>query len=213
MGMVRRACVAHDAGTPERARTSPPHGAGDVQAVDPSVDLVVRAKGGDQAAIERLWTLHEEALHVHLSRFLRDPRDVAEAAQEVFIRMIKALPDYELGAAPFRAWLFQIARNHAIDLMRSQKHSQVTDEERLDMLREATDGRGTATEGWLDDERTALAMSSLPVEQQRVLLLRFGFGFKSEEVARLVGSSPDAVRQQQSRALRKLESQLQAKDD
>ncbi|MGH2956668.1 MAG: RNA polymerase sigma factor [Solirubrobacterales bacterium] len=174
---------------------------------------MVRAKRGEQAAIERLWTLHEDSLHVHLSRFLRDPRDVAEAAQEVFIRMIKALADYEVGEAPFRAWLFQIARNHAIDLTRRQKHSQLTDEERLNMLREATEGRGTASEGWLDDERTALAMSSLPVEQQRVLLLRFGFGFKSEEVARLVGCSPDAVRQQQSRALRRLQEELQTSED
>lgn len=193
----------------ERAPAGSPRGPGDPGAIDPSVDLVVRAKQGDQAAIERLWTLHEESLHVHLSRFLRDPRDVAEAAQEVFIRMVNALPAYEVGEAPFRAWLFQIARNHAIDLMRRQKHSQLTEEERLNMLREATaDGRGTASEGWLDDERTALAMSSLPVEQQRVLLLRFGFGFKSEEVAELVGCSPDAVRQQQSRALRRLEQGL-----
>jgi RNA polymerase sigma-70 factor (ECF subfamily) len=206
--------VAHDSPTSESARTSPSHVPGDARAVDHSVELVVRAKRGEQAAIEQLWTLHEESLHVHLSRFLRDPRDVAEAAQEVFIRMIKALPDYEVGEAPFRAWLFQIARNHAIDLIRRQKHSQLEDEERLAMLREATaDGQGTASEGWLDDERTALAMSSLPVEQQRVLLLRFGFGFKSEEVARLVGCSPEAVRQQQSRALRRLESQLQASDD
>ena len=205
--------MAHDGCTSESARTSASHGRGDAQAVEPTVELVARAKRGEQAAIEQLWTLHEDSLHVHLSRFLRDPRDVAEAAQEVFIRMIKALPDYEVGEAPFRAWLFQIARNHAIDVMRRQKHSQLTDEERLDTLREATDGRGTASEGWLDDERTALAMSSLPVEQQRVLLLRFGFGFKSEEVARLVGCSPEAVRQQQSRALRKLESQLQSSDD
>jgi DNA-directed RNA polymerase specialized sigma24 family protein len=46
-----------------------------------------------------------------------------------------------------------------------------------------------------------------------MLLLRFGFGFKSEEVAALLGCSPEAVRQQQSRALRGLQAALESGDD
>jgi RNA polymerase sigma-70 factor (ECF subfamily) len=145
---------------------------------------------------------------LNLSRYLRDPRDVAEAAQEVFIRMLKALPKYRFDGTPFQAWLTTIARNHAVDVLRREKHSQVEDEESLTRLLEAAGGDGGA-EGWLEDERTALAVSSLPVDQQRMLLLRFGFGYKSEEVAELLGCSPDAVRQQQSRALRRLATSLQ----
>src|SRR3712207_5745285 len=90
------------------------------QEADDSVDelcavLAARAKAGDERAIERLWQLNERELHLHLSRYLRDPRDVAEAAQEVFIRMVKALPDYEVRDVAFRFWLLRIARNHAID--------------------------------------------------------------------------------------------------
>ena len=40
---------------------------------------------------------------------------MAEAAQEVFIRMLKALPDFEVNETPFRFWLFRIARNYAIE--------------------------------------------------------------------------------------------------
>ena len=77
---------------------------------------------------------------------------------------------------------------------------------------EAT-GPDSGDEGWLRDERTALAVSSLPEEQQRMLLLRFGFGFKSEEVAQMLGCTPEAVRKQQSRALRRLEAALQEAAD
>jgi RNA polymerase sigma-70 factor (ECF subfamily) len=171
--------------------------------------LAIRARNGDERAIERLWELNEREVHIQLSRYLRDPRDVAEAAQDVFIRMLTALPDYEVGDAAFRFWLFRIARNHAIDLLRREKFSRVTDENRLNRLLEAEGGTAEPGDGWLDDERTALAVSALPVEQQRMLLLRFGFGLKSDEVATVLGCSPEAVRKQQSRALRRLAATLE----
>ena len=147
---------------------------------------------------------------MHLSRYLRDPRDVAEAAQEVFIRMHAALPDYEVGDIPFRFWLQRIARNHAIDLLRREGRTHVEEEDRIVSLLEAAGGASPTTgEGWLEDERTAMAVSSLSVEQQRMLLLRFGFGLKSDEVAEVLGCSPAAVRKQQSRALHRLAEVLE----
>jgi RNA polymerase sigma-70 factor, ECF subfamily len=178
---------------------------------DRSDGLAAKAKAGDEAAVEQLWTYNEAALRICLSRYLRDPRDVAEASQEVFIRMLQGLPHYEIGEVPFRFWLLRIARNYAVDVLRREKHSQVEREDRLNRLREDAGAAPMVGErGWLDDERTQLAVSSLPLEQQRMLLLRFGFGYKSEEVAKLLGCSPAAVRQQQSRALRRLEENLQA---
>jgi RNA polymerase sigma-70 factor (ECF subfamily) len=136
---------------------------------------------------------------------------VAEAAQEVFIRVHKALPGYEQAETPFRAWLFAIARNYAIDVLRRDQKTTIEDEQSLNRLREAAAAEA-GTEGWLADGRVAEALSELPVEQQRTLLLRFGFGFRSEEVAEVLGCTPDAVRQQQSRALRRLAESLQDAD-
>lgn len=184
------------------------------RADDQSGELVVRAKGGDKEAIARLWEIHESELHVHLSRYLRDPGDVAEAAQEVFILMLRALPDYEVRDTPFRFWLLRIARNHAIDVLRREKHTHAETEDHLNQLLESAGERtGAPDSAWLDDQRIALAFSSLPAGQQRMLLLRFGFGFRSEEVAALLGCSPEAVRQQQSRALRRLQAALESGDD
>lgn len=182
------------------------------RADDQSGELVVRAKDGDNRAIERLWALHEPELHVHLSRYLKDPRDVAEAAQEVFILMLEALPSYELRDTPFRFWLQRIARNHAIDVLRHDGRTRAEPEDHLEHLLEAA-REGSAGSAWLDDQRTAVAFASLPLEQQRMLLLRFGFGFKSEEVAAMLDCSPEAVRQQQSRALRRLKGALESSKD
>jgi RNA polymerase sigma-70 factor (ECF subfamily) len=204
--------ITHDSAHIRQARLRSRRGRADDQSGE--LDLVVRAQGGDKEAIERLWALHESELHVHLSRYLKDPSDVAEAAQEVFILMLKALPDYEVRDTPFRFWLLRIARNHAIDVLRRESHSRAETEDHLNQLLEAAgNGSGAPGPAWLDDQRTALAFSSLPLEQQRMLLLRFGFGFRSEEVAALLGCSPEAVRQQQSRALRRLQTALESSDD
>lgn len=205
-----RACLsAQDPGT-KPATSQSAREPGD-EAIDARcATLVSRAQGGDEGAVERLWKLNEPDLHVYLSRYLRDPRDVAEAAQDVFIKMNSALPDYRVGEIPFRFWLQRIARNHAIDLLRREGRTHVEEEDRIVSLLEAAGGASpTSGEGWLEDERTALAVSSLSMEQQRMLLLRFGFGLKSEEVAEVLGCSPAAVRKQQSRALHRLAEVLE----
>ena len=172
--------------------------------------LVGRAKAGDERAVERLWALNEPDLHVFLSRYLRDPRDVAEAAQEVFIKMHRALAGYKVGEVPFRFWLQRIARNHAIDVLRREGRTHVEEEDRLVSLLEAAAMPSPSEgEGWLEDDRTAVAVASLSKEQQRMLLLRFGFGLKSDEVAEVLGCSPAAVRKQQSRALHRLAEVLE----
>jgi RNA polymerase sigma-70 factor (ECF subfamily) len=205
---ARGPSIPHYQRTHHSPETAPSNGGSDPA----EAELIRAAQRGHEAAIERLWTLNERSIHLHLSRYLRDPGDVAEAAQEVFIRMLNALPRYRFDGTPFHSWLSAIARNHAIDVLRREKYSRAEDDESLTRLLEAAGGEEGA-EGWLADERTALAVSALPVDQQRMLLLRFGFGYKSDEVAELLGCSPDAVRQQQSRALRRLAASLQNGSD
>lgn len=197
--------LTHEPVNNREARLHTPRGGADGQ-MD---ELVVQAKGGDEGAIERLWTLHEADLHVHLARYLKDPRDVAEAAQEVFILMLKGLPRYELREVQFRFWLQRIARNHAIDVLRRDSRTRVEPQDNLEQLLEAA-REESGRSAWLDDPRTANAFATLPPDQQRMLLLRFGFGFKSEEVAAMLDCSPEAVRQQQSRALRRLKGALES---
>ncbi|MGA8803822.1 MAG: sigma factor-like helix-turn-helix DNA-binding protein [Solirubrobacterales bacterium] len=106
------------------------------------------------------------------------------------------------------------ASAHATIVLRRESHSRAKTEDHLNQLLEAASKRSLALgPAWLDDQRTALAFSSLPVEQRRMLLLRFGFGSRSEEVAALLRCSPEAVRQQQSRALRRLQTALEPGDD
>jgi len=78
-------------------------------------DLVTRAQGGDAEAIGQLYDQHHEALFRYVWARVGERPLAEDLTGEVFMRMLNALPRYRATAAPFRAWLYQIARNLLVD--------------------------------------------------------------------------------------------------
>lgn len=86
------------------------------------------ATRGDKQAFGRLVDLHKRAVFGLCLRLLRDPEDARDAAQEAFARAFGALGSYDL-AQPFTPWLFRIARNHCLDVLRRR----IPDAQRLEL--------------------------------------------------------------------------------
>lgn len=77
---------------------------------DPDVQLMLRAKEGDQAAFGQLVVNYQDRLIAVMAPLL-ESRDAAEdLAQEVFLRVFRARNGYE-PTARFATWLFRIANN------------------------------------------------------------------------------------------------------
>src|SRR3954471_9504291 len=85
---------------------------------DPLDGVLARARTGDDAAFYALWT----ALQPRLLRYLRvKARDVAEdVAAETWLHVVRDLDRFAGDAADFRAWLFTIGRNRAVDAARAR---------------------------------------------------------------------------------------------
>jgi RNA polymerase sigma-70 factor, ECF subfamily len=75
------------------------------------------ATRGDKQAFGRLVDLHKRAVFGLCVRLLRDSEEARDAAQESFARAYGALASYDV-AQPFAPWLFRIARNHCLDVLR-----------------------------------------------------------------------------------------------
>jgi RNA polymerase sigma-70 factor, ECF subfamily len=75
------------------------------------------ATRGDKQAFGRLVDLHKRAVFGLCVRLLRDAEEARDAAQESFARAFGALGSYD-AAQPFAPWLFRIARNHCLDVLR-----------------------------------------------------------------------------------------------
>jgi RNA polymerase sigma-70 factor (ECF subfamily) len=140
-------------------------------------------------------------------------------AQDVFARVLEALPKYERREKPFRAWLFVVARNAAIDSLERAGRLELLDPEEL---RRAYEERATTDEeadtvpigalSWITDRDLSLFVDRIPVPQQQVLVLRYVVDLTDRQIAAIMGRSASDVRMLHSRAVRFLRSRLEALD-
>src|SRR5258706_12321195 len=74
--------------------------------------LVERSQRGEKQAFELLVAKYQRKLGRLLSRFIRDPAEVEDVAQEAFIKAYRALPSFR-GDSAFYTWLYRIGINTA----------------------------------------------------------------------------------------------------
>lgn len=163
--------------------------------------LVQRAQQGDSAAFSSLYEEFSEPIFRFLYYRLGDRQTAEDLTAEVFIRVIKSIRKYR-PQQPFRAWLFRIARNLAIDFRRKygNRHEQELDE--------AITGRQqspeVATANTLNSDRLRQALEHLTPDQRDVIILRFIGEMRISEVADALNKSHSAVKSLQSRGLQML---------
>jgi RNA polymerase sigma-70 factor, ECF subfamily len=174
--------------------------------------LVVRFQLGEREVFDRLYLRYFDRVYAYMKVTLQDASEAEDAAQDVFMRVLEALPRYERRAVPFRAWLFRIVRNCAINRLRQRKRLRLEEpadlEERADRSL-ITDGEASS---WLGDRRLLALVEQLPLAQRQVIVLRYMMQFRFPEIATILERSPDAVRQLHQRALRFLREHFVATD-
>ena len=175
--------------------------------------LVVLAQGGDENAFPAIYSRYFDRVYAYLRVALNNISDAEDATQRVFLSVLEALPDYVSTGRPFRAWLFRIARNRALDHRRAQGREEPEDPADLDRRRDA---RAAAADSemraltWTTDEELLMLIERLPEIQRQALTLRYVLGFDAGEIAEIMNRSAESVRQLHSRALRFLEQRLVA---
>jgi RNA polymerase sigma-70 factor (ECF subfamily) len=133
------------------------------------------------------------------------------------MRVLEALPGYERREAPFRAWLFRIVRNTAIDRLRQRQ--RLSPEEPGVLARRRDEGSAIPapdSNRWLEDAVLLGQIERLPLAQRQVIVLRYMMEFKTAEIAGVLNRSPEAVRQLHHRAMRFLRErmvQLEAEEE
>lgn len=166
--------------------------------------VVSRAVRGDRAAIGKLYETYVETIYRYVSYRVSASADVEDLTAEIFVKMLEGLPKYRPSGAPFEAWLYRIAFARVVDFRRRQRvQTEVTETLHDDAL--------TPEENLQEQQELAAlrrALSSLPNEQQHVLVLRFIEQKSHQEVADIIGKSVSAVKSIQHRALLDLTIQL-----
>jgi RNA polymerase sigma-70 factor (ECF subfamily) len=175
--------------------------------VDPHrPDIILRAQRGDVDAIGTLYDQHQDAIFRYLWARLGERQTAEDLTGDVFMRMLSALPNYR-PTAPFRAWLYRIARNLLVDHFR--KHAQAPVPLHHAEVRVAPEADPvTIAEQTLTIERLHRALLKLDEVQREVVTLRFLSGLSLQETAAALEKTEPAIKALQHRGLAALRQAL-----
>jgi RNA polymerase sigma-70 factor, ECF subfamily len=182
----------------------------------PDEELVRSVLAGDRDRFGELVTRYQGRLVNYLYRLVRNLDEAHDLAQEVFVRVYQALdrfdPQYR-----FSTWLFRVAQNAAIDLIRKRRFRLVP------LTRPDEDGEGTYDLELEADDPGALAeleseergqkirraIDGLPWEYRELILLRHYGELAYDEIAQAKGMPLGTVKNKLFRARQMLKAALE----
>jgi len=168
--------------------------------------LVAAAKAGDPEAFGALFDAYHDAVYRYVASRVGRPSDAEDLTQIVFVKVLEALPRYEARGVPFGGWLFRLARNTAIDHLRTRR-----DHVELDALAERPDehpGPEDLAATRQEIEAVGTALAELTEEQRDAIALRFFAGLSAREAAIAMGKQEGTVRGLQFRGIAALRRRL-----
>jgi RNA polymerase sigma-70 factor (ECF subfamily) len=181
--------------------------------------LMVRYQRGDQEAFVELVRRYQTPVFNFVIRQLRDSSLAEDATQEVFLRVVQNANEFK-HEARFSSWLYAIARNLAVDLLRKLVHRRHSSLEQPVAGAES----GSLGESLSDPhpraaiERSAVssevagsilrAIDGLPAEQREVFLLREIARLPFREIAEIAGVGENTVKSRMRYALDRLQTAL-----
>ena len=170
--------------------------------------LVERAQRGDKRAFDLLVSKYQRKLGRLLSRFIRDPAEVEDVAQEAFIKAYRALPSFR-GDSAFYTWLYRIgintAKNYLVALGRRAPTVTEFDSDEAESFEDGEQLRDINTpESMLMSKEIGstvnAAMEDLPEDLRTAITLREIDGLSYEEIAQIMNCPIGTVRSRIFRA-------------
>jgi RNA polymerase sigma-70 factor (ECF subfamily) len=179
----------------------------------PDEQLMARLATRDIKAFEALYDRYGTLVYSTALRVVGDVQFAEDIAQEVFLRIWRRPDHYVPQRGRFVTWLLSVARNGAVDQIRTRgrrRRHETADEESARNL-PADEGRDPALMAQLSDERQKVrrALTSLPPEQRRVIEMAYYGGYTQQEIAELLSQPLGTVKTRIRLAMQKLRVALE----
>jgi RNA polymerase sigma-70 factor, ECF subfamily len=170
-------------------------------------DIVQRARSGDQQALAELYDLYFPRVYRYVLARTGNPTEAEDVTEEVFVRVLGAISDFQWRRAPFAAWIFRIAHNQFVSYAR-KNGARRQEIPLVDSVADRTPDPLTRVEDRLFFEQILDIARALPQAQREVLWLRFAVGLSVSDTARALGKREGNVKVLQHKAIARLQKLL-----
>ena len=180
------------------------------------LSLVRRVQRGDKGAFDALVLKYQHKVVKLVMRYVRNPAEAEDVAQEAFIKAYRALPQFR-GESAFYTWLYRIAINTAKNAVVSRDRSPIefdldsqNTDESYDMQGRLKDSETPEGLVLTDEIRSTVnaAIDSLPEDLRTAIVLRELEGLSYEEIAAAMGCPVGTVRSRIFRAREAIDRRL-----
>ena len=178
-------------------------------------DLVLRVQQGDKSAFDLLVIKYQHKIIQLVNRYVKDPSEAQDVAQEAFIKAYRALGNFR-GDSAFYTWLYRIAINTAKNYLvsRSRRSSDYeVDVQDAEAIENAPQLQGMETpervllnQEIVDTIKTAI--EKLPEEMRTAIMMREFDGMSYEEIAEAMDCPVGTVRSRLFRAREAIDNKL-----
>jgi RNA polymerase sigma-70 factor (ECF subfamily) len=173
-------------------------------------ELAATLRKGEPGALEQAYERYSRPVFALLLRMTGERSVAEDLLQETFLRLWRRAGTFDTTRGAFLPWLLTVARNLALDRIRSSAERRRRREDPAEHTPEPSiGGRG---EAWVDDRRTArnvsAALETFPVEQRRAIELAYFEGMSHGEVATAMDRPLGAVKTWIRTALLSLKQEL-----
>jgi RNA polymerase sigma-70 factor, ECF subfamily len=180
-------------------------------------NLMLRFGRGEAAAFEFLYQRHESRVFRYLHRNVRNEASANDLMQEVWFAVVRGAANYQ-PSAKFTTWLFTIAHNRMVDMIRANHRLQSldagddADPEAASLLDRLEVDRNLEPPAQVQSQHEAAALlaavAQLPAEQRSAFLLQAEGELSVEEIAEATGSNFETVKSRLRYARAKLRQLL-----
>jgi len=176
-------------------------------------ELMQRLSYRDLEAFTALYDRYGALVYSTTLRIVRDVHLAQDMVQEIFLRLWRKPDSYVAQRGRFSTWLTSVARNRAVDEIRSRnrryRHETASPEQQERELPDAGDNDPALTAELADQRRLILAaLAGLPVEQRQVIELAYFRGLTQQEIAESLGQPLGTVKTRIRLGMQKLRAAL-----
>lgn len=156
--------------------------------------LAKRVSKGDEAAFTEIYSRYHQPLYRYCRSILRNEQDAEDALQSTMAAALTAMRSGSKDIA-VRPWLFRVAHNESISLLRRRRFDEVRADEQALLTAPSGSEPGEALERRERLSNLVKDLDSLAIRQRSALLMRELNGLSIEEIADALSTTPGAAKQ------------------